>query len=187
MPVTVTQYLGLTGEPIPKIGLDRGNGHRPKPKSPCKGKSSTEENTSWQPRKRLRRRKRNTNRRARTIPRSGPFGIPKGLSGEAPPARLFRFWGSDRLSVVSLRSSVLGPRAKSDSPSPTRSLRAVTTHIVLAPSSDLSSFPKPLFDPLPAVQEHPAPTTKRRRPMTNDRRPHFLMARIGVVPAFSSC
>jgi hypothetical protein len=60
--VTLPQYLVLTGGPTLQVGLHR------------KGKRPTEHlarekvhggNTSWQPRKRLRRRKRNTNRSAR--------------------------------------------------------------------------------------------------------------------------
>jgi len=60
--VTLPQYLVLTGEPIPSVGLHRITGESAQPKTPCKGKKFTEENTSWQPRKRLQRRKRNTNR-----------------------------------------------------------------------------------------------------------------------------
>jgi hypothetical protein len=73
--VTLPQYLVLTGGPTLQVGLHR------------KGKRPTEHlarekvhggNTSWQPRKRLRRRKRNTNRQ-----RDETSQRPKGFSRKA--------------------------------------------------------------------------------------------------------
>src|SRR5215470_4726231 len=88
MAVTLPQYLVLKGEPILKIGLHRQWAERPT-EDTLQGKSSTEEITSWQPRKRPRRRKRNTNRR-RDVTSHGPKRIfTRSLPGEAPPGRLF--------------------------------------------------------------------------------------------------
>jgi hypothetical protein len=77
IPVALPQYLVLIVRPTLGIGPDSQRGKAPTAKTPCKGKSSRRKNTSWQPRKRLRRRKRNINRVARTIPRKDPREIQK--------------------------------------------------------------------------------------------------------------
>ena len=69
---------------------------RAQPRTPCKGKSSRRKSLSWQPRKRLQRRKRNTKRntnRPRGVTSHRPKEIHESLPGEAPPVRLFRLVG----------------------------------------------------------------------------------------------
>ena len=88
--VTLPQYLVSIGEPIPEIGLHRESWARRPTEDHLAREKFTEENTSWQPRKRLRRRKRNTNRR-RDDTSQEPRIFTRSLSGEAPPEGLFDF------------------------------------------------------------------------------------------------
>jgi len=72
----------------------------PEPKQTLQGKKFTEEILSWQPRRRLRRRKRNTNRLARTVPRNGPKDYKKP-PGRSTSGEAFWFWVASRPSPVS--------------------------------------------------------------------------------------
>jgi len=89
MPVTLPQYLVLTGEPIPIVGLYRQRAKRPT-EDTLQGKKFTEELLHGNQEKGCKEEKETLTVRE-TSPRMGPSNFTQSLPGEAPPGRLFDF------------------------------------------------------------------------------------------------
>jgi hypothetical protein len=85
----------------------------PEPKKPCKGKSSRRITLQWQPRKRLRRRKRNTNRPCETILAKNPRDFHKRPPRRSTSCEAFSF--SSVTSACALRLLRSVSSHKSDS------------------------------------------------------------------------
>ena len=95
MPVTLPQYLVLTGEPIPRVGLCRQRAKRPT-EDTLQGKKFTEELLHGNQEKGCKEEKETLTVRE-TLPRMGPSNFTKSLPGEAPPGRLFAFSHQSRV------------------------------------------------------------------------------------------